>query len=103
MIADPINLLDSSPMADGAAAVILCPTEQAREFTDKMGRRWRVAYTEGTVRGMITLPNIVFEALDQDERGEQRYLSVHPGYLESVDDHQLEVALAQAMRVDPPW
>jgi acetyl-CoA C-acetyltransferase len=35
MVADPINLLDSSPMADGAAAVILCPTEQAREFTDK--------------------------------------------------------------------
>ena len=34
MVADPINLLDSSPMADGAAAVILCPTKQAREFTD---------------------------------------------------------------------
>jgi acetyl-CoA C-acetyltransferase len=34
MVADPINLLDSSPMADGAAAVILCPSEQAREFTD---------------------------------------------------------------------
>jgi acetyl-CoA C-acetyltransferase len=38
MIADPINLLDSSPMADGAAAVILCPTEQAREFTDNAVR-----------------------------------------------------------------
>ena len=34
MVADPIGLLDASPMADGAAAVILCPTEQAREFTD---------------------------------------------------------------------
>ncbi len=34
MVAAPINLLDSSPMADGAAAVILCPSEQAREFTD---------------------------------------------------------------------
>ena len=34
MIADPINLLDSSPIADGAAAVVLCPTDQAREFTD---------------------------------------------------------------------
>jgi acetyl-CoA C-acetyltransferase len=34
MVADPVNLLDSSPMADGAAAVILCPTEQAREFTN---------------------------------------------------------------------
>jgi len=38
MVADPINLLDSSPMADGAAAVILCPTEQAREFTDNAVR-----------------------------------------------------------------
>ena len=35
MVADPINLLDSSPMADGAAAVILCPTEQAHRFTGK--------------------------------------------------------------------
>lgn len=35
VIADPITLLDASPMADGAAAVIVCPTEQAREFTDK--------------------------------------------------------------------
>jgi acetyl-CoA C-acetyltransferase len=38
MIADPINLLDSSPMADGAAAVILCATEQSGEFTDKAVR-----------------------------------------------------------------
>jgi acetyl-CoA C-acetyltransferase len=35
MIADPINLLDSSPMGDGAAAVILCPTDQAHRFTGK--------------------------------------------------------------------
>ncbi len=34
MIAHPITLLDASPMGDGAAAVILCPTEQAREFSD---------------------------------------------------------------------
>lgn len=34
MVADPIGLLDASPMADGAAAVILCPTEQARAFAD---------------------------------------------------------------------
>jgi acetyl-CoA C-acetyltransferase len=34
MIADPIGLLDASGMADGAAAVVLCPTEQAREFSD---------------------------------------------------------------------
>ncbi len=35
MVADPVGLYDASPMADGAAAVILCPTEQAREFADQ--------------------------------------------------------------------
>jgi acetyl-CoA C-acetyltransferase len=34
VVADPIGLLDASPMADGAAAIVLCPTDQAREFTD---------------------------------------------------------------------
>jgi acetyl-CoA C-acetyltransferase len=38
MVADPIGLLDASPMADGAAAVILCPAELAREFTKKAVR-----------------------------------------------------------------
>jgi acetyl-CoA C-acetyltransferase len=32
MIADPVNLLDSSPVCDGAAAVVLCPTGLARQF-----------------------------------------------------------------------
>jgi acetyl-CoA C-acetyltransferase len=35
MVADPITLLDSSPIADGAAAVILCPSDTARTFTDR--------------------------------------------------------------------
>jgi acetyl-CoA C-acetyltransferase len=35
MVADPISILDSSPVCDGAAAVVLCPTEQARAFTDR--------------------------------------------------------------------
>jgi hypothetical protein len=74
-----------------------------REFTDKTGRRWRASYTEGGVRGMLTMHSIVFEALDGDERHEKRYLTVHPGYLETVDNHRLEVALSQAQRLDTPW
>lgn len=34
-VADPVNLFDASPMADGAAAVIICPTDLAREFSDR--------------------------------------------------------------------
>lgn len=32
MISDPINLYDSSPVCDGAAAIILCPVEIARDL-----------------------------------------------------------------------
>jgi acetyl-CoA C-acetyltransferase len=32
MIADPINLLDSSGIGDGAAAVVICPRSMAREY-----------------------------------------------------------------------
>ncbi|MFQ5575703.1 MAG: thiolase domain-containing protein [Anaerolineae bacterium] len=35
VVADPITLFDASPMADGAAAVILCSTELAREYTGR--------------------------------------------------------------------
>ena len=33
MICDPINLLDSSPICDGAAAVVLAPVESAHAFS----------------------------------------------------------------------
>jgi len=35
MIASPISLLDSSPICDGAAAVVIVPSQQERAFTDK--------------------------------------------------------------------
>jgi len=35
MIASPISLLDSSPICDGAAAVVIVPSKQARALTDK--------------------------------------------------------------------
>ena len=34
MVADPLHVLDCSPISDGAAAVVLAPTEVARKFTD---------------------------------------------------------------------
>ncbi len=74
-----------------------------REFLDPAGLRWRVTYTEAGVRGLITMQQIVFTALDGGVTGGERYLTVHPGYLERADDHQLAVALSQAQTVNPPW
>lgn len=33
-VAEPLGLLDCSPVTDGAAAVILCPLDMAKQFTD---------------------------------------------------------------------
>ncbi|MCK4546187.1 MAG: thiolase domain-containing protein [Candidatus Eisenbacteria sp.] len=35
MIADPLRILDCSPITDGAAAAILCPLEMASKLSDK--------------------------------------------------------------------
>ncbi|HJJ89694.1 MAG TPA: thiolase domain-containing protein [Methanocorpusculum sp.] len=34
LVASPLRLFDCSPVSDGAAVVIVCPLERAREFTD---------------------------------------------------------------------
>ena len=43
MIADPINLLDSSGIGDGAAAVVLCPSSVAREYGSGQAVRIRAS------------------------------------------------------------
>jgi acetyl-CoA C-acetyltransferase len=35
MVADPLRLLLCSPVSDGAAAVLLCPLDQAKKYTDR--------------------------------------------------------------------
>lgn len=35
MVAEPLRLLHCSPVSDGAAAVLLCSLDRAREFTDR--------------------------------------------------------------------
>jgi len=35
MVVEPIGMLDGAPMCDGAAAIVLCPSERAGEFASK--------------------------------------------------------------------
>lgn len=48
-LADPLNLLDASPITDGAAAVVLAPAEEARKYTDTP------VYIRGTGQASDTL------------------------------------------------
>ncbi len=74
-----------------------------RDFTDRSGRPWHVSYTEAGVSGLVTMRQIVFWPLNGRSSREERYLTVHPGYLERADEHELQVALSQAQPVEPPW
>jgi acetyl-CoA C-acetyltransferase len=39
MIADPVSLMDSSPICDGAAAIVLCPTDMAQDLSQAQAVR----------------------------------------------------------------
>jgi acetyl-CoA C-acetyltransferase len=35
LVADPLTLMDCCPFSDGASALVLCPAEEARKYTDE--------------------------------------------------------------------
>lgn len=35
MVADPLGVFDCAPLSDGAAALVLCPLDKAKDYTDK--------------------------------------------------------------------
>ncbi|MGB9771476.1 MAG: thiolase domain-containing protein [Candidatus Kapaibacteriota bacterium] len=49
MVADPLRLMDCSPITDGAACVILCPVDRAKEFTDKFVKIRGVGAASGPI------------------------------------------------------
>lgn len=63
MVAEPISILDSSPVCDGAAAVVLCPSDQARTFTDRPVKILASATATDTI-GLATRRDVLrFEAV----------------------------------------
>lgn len=89
MVADPIGLLDASPMADGAAAVILCPTEQAREFTEKAVRVRGSAVATDTLSVHDRRDPLWLQAAEDSARKAYRQAGVKP---EDIDFFELHDA-----------
>jgi acetyl-CoA C-acetyltransferase len=53
LVSDPLRLLHCSPVSDGAAAVMLCPLDQASKYTDKPIK----ILGSGAATGTIALAN----------------------------------------------
>lgn len=71
------------------------------EFTDSDGRRWSVEWASPEIKGLVTMRQIVFRPVNGNHPKE-RYLSVHPRYLDRADEPVLRAALGQAQELDLP-
>jgi acetyl-CoA C-acetyltransferase len=69
MVAEPLRLLHCSPVSDGAAAVLLCPLDQAKRYTDRPVRVAASALATGSM-ALADRKDISF--LDAVERSAQR-------------------------------
>jgi acetyl-CoA C-acetyltransferase len=69
LVADPLRLLDCSPVSDGAAAVILCSMDIAKKFTDSPVRIKASAQASDTIalhsRESLTTLNSVVKAAEK--------------------------------------
>lgn len=94
MVADPINLLDSSPIADGAAAVILCPTEQAREFTDSGVRIAASAMATDSLSIHDRRDPLWLQAAQDSAQRAYRQAGVWPGEIDLFELHDAFTIMA---------
>jgi acetyl-CoA C-acetyltransferase len=87
MVADPLRLLDCSPVTDGAAAVILCPAEDAHKFNDTPVYVKASAQASGTIalhdrRDITTIDSTV-----QAARTAYKMANLQPKDIQGVEVH----------------
>lgn len=66
-VASPLNILDCSPVSDGAAAIIVCPADEAHKYTDTPIYIRASTQTSATIslhnrKSLTTIPSTIFAA-----------------------------------------
>lgn len=87
MVADPISILDSSPVSDGAAAVVLCPSDQARAFTDRPVRILASATATDTIGLATRRDPLRFAACYESAHRAYRQARVRPEDIDFAELH----------------
>ncbi len=88
LIADPINLYDSSPICDGAAAIIVCPLEMAGDFTQKASIR---VLASATATDSLSLADrrdmLILDAAVQSARKAFQQAKLQPADMDVFEVH----------------
>jgi len=86
-IADPLNLYDCSLISDGAAAVLIAPTERAGEFTDKPVRVLGIAQASDYVALDQKADITTFPAVRRASEKAYRMAGVSPADIQLAELH----------------
>lgn len=87
MVADPLRLLDCSPVSDGAAAVILCPAEDAKKYTDTPVYVKASAQASGTLALHDRKSLTTIDATVHAARGAYKMAKMQPKDIGAVEVH----------------
>jgi acetyl-CoA C-acetyltransferase len=87
MVADPLRLLDCSPVTDGAAAVILCPAEDAHKFNDTPVYVKASAQASGTIALHDRQDITTIDSTVQAARTAYKMANLQPKDIQGVEVH----------------
>ncbi|MGH2626263.1 MAG: thiolase C-terminal domain-containing protein [Anaerolineales bacterium] len=83
----PLRLLDCAPICDGAAAVILAPTEQARAYTERPVRLLASSVATDRMRIEDRADPLRLEAVQASTQAALRLANVHRGDIRVFELH----------------
>lgn len=86
-VADPLRLLDCSPVTDGAAGVILCPAEDAKRYTDSPVYVKASAQASGTIALHDRKDITTIDATVNASRKAYKMASVEPKDIDVAEVH----------------
>jgi acetyl-CoA C-acetyltransferase len=86
-IADPLTIYDCSLVSDGAASVVLCPLDRAREFTDKPVQILGLAQTSDYVALDRKADITCFPAVQSAASKAYSMAGLHPSDIQVAEVH----------------
>jgi acetyl-CoA C-acetyltransferase len=87
MVAEPICILDSSPVADGAAAVVLCSAEKARSLSSQPVKILGSSLATDTIGLATRREPLSCEAIRLSAQNALKQAGVKPGDIDLVELH----------------
>ena len=106
IVADPLRLLHCSPVSDGAAAVLLCPLEQAKRYTDRPVRIRASALATGTLALADRKEIAVLDSVRLSGERAYRMAGLAPGDIQVAEVHDCfaiaEICCVEALGLVEP-